>query len=254
MRFIRTFRVAACATIAVVALSSFVRGAHAQALPSARSLLEKHDAAVGGRAAMDKHTSMHQTVSLSIAAMNVSGTMDTYHSKPNLFLLKQNFAGGEVLSGFDGKTAWIVAPGQGAQVLDSTTAIELKAQADFFGDYYDPARVKTAETVEIADFEGQRCYKVKIVHNDDTEAFVFLDSASGLRVGQSQTSKMMGQEVQSTMVMSDYKDFGGIRMPTKRVQRLPMAEVVMNISNVEFDNVAPTTYALPDAVKALVKP
>jgi hypothetical protein len=95
---------------------------------------------------------------------------------------------------------------------------------------------------------------VKIVHKDDSEAFVFLDSASGLRVGQTQTAKMMGQEMQSTMLMSDYKDFGGIKMPTKRVQKLPMAEVVMNISNVEFDNVDAATYALPDAVKALVKP
>ena len=159
-----------------------------------------------------------------------------------------------MLSGYDGKTAWIVAPGQGAQVLDSTTATELKAQADFFGDYYDPARIKSAETVEITDFEGQRCYKVRLVHKDESEAFIYLDSASGFRVGQTQTAKMMGQEVQSTMLMSDYKDFGGIMIPTKRVQKLPMAEVVMNISNVEFDNVDPTTYALPDAVKALVKP
>ena len=41
------------------------------------------------------------------------------------------------------------------------------------------------------------------------------------------------------MIMGDYKDFGGIKMPTKRVQKLPMAEVVMNISNVEFDNCPP---------------
>ncbi len=254
MRSTRTFRVAACATIAIIALAAPVQQARAQALPSAKSLLEKHDAAVGGRAAMEKHSSMHESVALSIAAMNVSGTMETYHAKPNLYLLKQSFAGGEVLTGYDGKTAWIIAPGQGAQVLDSTTAAALKGQADFLGAYYDPARIKSAETVEITDFEGQRCYQVKIVHKDDTEAMIYFDSASGLRAGQSQSAKMMGQDMQSTMVMSDYKDFGGIKMPTKRIQRLPMAEVVMNITSVEFDKVDPSTFALPDAVKALVKP
>jgi hypothetical protein len=254
MRPMRTFRVAAYATIAFISFAAPARGAHAQALPSAKSLLEKHDAAVGGRSAMDKHTSMHQTVALNIAAMNVTGTMETYHSKPDLFLLKQNFAGGEVTTGFNGKTGWILAPGQPPQVLDSATTSQLKEQADFFGDYYNPDRLKSAETLELTDFEGQRCYKVKIVHKDDSEAIVYLDSATGLRAGQTQTAKMMGQEMQSTMTMKDYKDFGGIKMPTKRVQKLPMAEVNMEITAVEFDKVDPSTFALPDAVKALVKP
>jgi hypothetical protein len=254
MRSIRSFRVAACATFAVIALAAPRMGAHAQALPTAKSLLEKHDAAVGGRAAMDKHTSMHETVALMIAAANLSGTMETYHSKPNLYLSKQSFAGGEVISGFDGKTAWAIAPGQGAQVLDSATTSELKGQADFFGDYYEPARIKSAETVEITDFEGQRCYKVKIVHKDDSESMIYLDSASGLRAGQTETAKMMGQEMQRTLVMTAYKDFGGVKMPTKRVMKLPVGEVVMDITAVEFDKVDASTFALPDAVKALVKP
>ena len=114
MHSIRPVRVAACATAAIVfALSA--ASAPAQTLPTAKSLLEKHDAAVGGRAAMDKHNSMHETVTLSIAAANVSGTMETWHSKPDLYLSKQTFAGGEVTSGFNGKTAWAIAPGQGAR-------------------------------------------------------------------------------------------------------------------------------------------
>lgn len=254
MRSIRVLRAAASATIAFAIFAGSARVARAQALPSAKSLLEKHDAAVGGRAAMDKHTSMHQTVALSIAAMNVTGTMETFHAKPDLFLLKQNVAGGEVTTGFDGKTGWVLAPGQPPQVLDSATTVQLKEQADFFGDYYDPSRLKSAETLEITDFEGQRCYKVKIVHKDDSEATIYLDSATGLRAGQTQTAKMMGQEMLSTMTMKDYKDFGGIKMPTKRVQKLPMAEVNMEITGVEFDKVDPSTFALPDAIKALVKP
>jgi len=254
MLSIRTIRSAAGATIAIIALAAPVQGARAQALPSAKSLLEKHDAAVGGRAAMDKHSSMHEVVAATIAAANITGSMETYHAKPNLYLIKTSFAGGEVLSGFDGKTAWAIAPGQGPQLLDSTTTTTLKDQADFFAEYYDPSRVKSAETVEITDFEGQRCYKVKIVHKDDSEIMVYLDSATGLRAGQTQTAKMGGQEMQSTMVMTDYKDYGGVKLPAKRVQKLPMGEIVMQVQSVEFDKVDPSTFALPDAVKALVKP
>lgn len=254
MRSIRTSDAARCATIAFLALAVPAHRSQAQSLPSGTSLLEKHDAAVGGRAALGKHNSMHQTVSLQIAAANLTGTMETFHTKPNLYFMKQSFAGGQVLTGFDGTTAWAIAPGQGAQILDSVTTAELKSQADFFGDYYDPARIKSAETVEVTDFDGKRCYKVRIVHKDDSEAMVYLDSATGLRAGQTASAKVMGQEIQTTVTMSDYKDFGGVKMSTHRVQRLPMGEIVMDITGVDFDNVDPSTYALPDAVKALVKP
>ncbi|HXD23424.1 MAG TPA: hypothetical protein VN613_08695 [Gemmatimonadaceae bacterium] len=254
MLSIRPLRTAARVTTAVLALAAPLQGARAQALPSASSLLQKHDAAVGGRAAMEKHTSVHEVISATIAAANLTGSIESFHAKPNLYLLKTTFAGTDALTGFDGKTAWAVAPGQGAQLMDSASAAALKDQADFLGDYYDPARVKSAETMEVADFEGQRCYKVKIIHKDNTEAIVYLDSATGLRAGQTQSSKMNGQEFPVTLTMSDYKDFGGVKIPTKRVQKLPMAEIVMEIQSVEFDKVDPSTFALPDAVKALVKP
>ena len=65
---------------------------------------------------------------------------------------------------------------------------------------------------------------------------------------------MMGQDMQRTLIMTGYKDFGGVKMPTKRVMKLPVGDVVMEVTGVEFDTVDATTYALPDAVKALVKP
>lgn len=254
MPSIRFLRVAGCATFAFVAAAAPAHVAFAQALPAGRTLLEKHDAAVGGRAAMDKHSSMHVTVTLSIAAANISGTMDEYHSKPNLFFAKQSFAGTDVLTGYDGKTGWSTNPQTGPQVLDSAATAELKSQADFFGDYYNPARIKSAETVEITDFEGQRCYKVKITHTDNTDALVYLDSASGLRAGQTETAKTMGREMQRTLVMGGYKDFGGVKIAMKRIIRIPMAEIVGEITGVEFDKVEASTFALPADVKVLVKP
>jgi outer membrane lipoprotein-sorting protein len=253
MVVIRPLRTA-CATIALLALAAPAHDARAQALPAASALLAKHDAAVGGRAAMDKHTSVHETVTASVGAGTVVGTVDVYHAKPNLYLQKTTLPNGEILSGFDGKTGWSVVPGQGAQLADSAAVSTLKEQADFFGDYYDPARVKSAETLEITDFNGQRCYKVKIVHKDNSETTMYLDSATGLRAGQMQTMPMNGQPMEVTLTMSDYKDYGGVKLPTKRVQKLPMGEITLQIQSVEFDKVDPSTFALPDAVKALIKP
>jgi hypothetical protein len=251
----RSHRVATLVSLAAFALTAATQPLHAQgALPSAMSLLEKHDAAVGGRAALDKHSSIHATVALTIAAANLTGTMDEYHAKPNLYFTKQVFVGQEVSSGFDGKVAWGIAPGQGPMLLDSATTAGIKVQSDFFADYYDPSKVKSAETIGVETFEGQRCYKVKLVHHDNSEKIIYLDSATGLRAGQSETTTVNGQSMARTIVMSDYKDFGGVKVPMKRVIRLPMAEVVGQITSMEFDTVDPSTFALPDAVKALIKP
>jgi hypothetical protein len=249
-----TFRAAATAAIALIAVAAPLQGARAQSLPSAKSLLERHDAAVGGRAALDKHSSMHETVTLSIAAANISGTMEEFHAKPNLYLIKQSFGGNDLTSGFDGKTAWAIAPGAGPQVLDSSATAALKVQADFFSDYYDPSKIKSAETLEITDFDGKRCYKVKIVHFDGTDRLVYFDSATGFRAGQTETATMNGQQMERTLVMSDYKDFGGVMIPVKRAIKLPMAEVVGEITAVEFDKVEPSAFALPPEIKAMVKP
>ena len=46
--------------------------ASAQALPDAKAVLAKHEAAIGGRAAMEKHSSMHQTGTVSIAVMRTA--------------------------------------------------------------------------------------------------------------------------------------------------------------------------------------
>ncbi len=257
MRSIHRFAIAAAAILMSAAGSA--RVATSQALPLARSLMEKHDAAVGGRAAMDKHTSLHQVISLSIAAMGANGSAEIYQAKPNLYFSKQTIAGGESTAGFDGKTAWSVDARQGgASLLDSAAAAGMKGQADFFGDYYDAAKIKSAETVALEDFEGKRCYKVNVVHQNGTEATIWFDSATGLRTGQSEVTKMMGQEIKRTMVMTDYKSIGGVMMPMKRVQKIPTpqvtVEIVMEITKAEFDAVDKSVFALPDDVKKLVKP
>jgi hypothetical protein len=254
MRPIRStaaMKLAALATVALVAASGRV---HAQALPSAKSLMDKHDAAVGGRAALDKHTSIHQAGTLSLAAQGLEATIDIYRLKPAMFLQKLVIgAMGEVLQGYDGKTAWAMQ-GPQAMILDSTMAQQFKFNSDFFGNLHDPSRYKSAETVELVEFDGRQCYKVKLVRLSGAEGFEFFDAATGLGAGMIASNDTPMGKVEQTSVFGDYKDFGGIKFPTKIVQKGAMGEVTITLKTTEFDGVDPATFALPDAVKALVKP
>ena len=237
-----------------VALAAFPLAARAQALPAAKDLMARHDAAVGGRAAIEKFSSMHQTGTFSIAAMGLEAPVDIYKAKPNMYLMKVVLGPvGEVMQGSDGKTLWIIQPQQGATILEGAPAEAMKANTDFFAGLHDPSLYKSAETIELADFDGRKCYKVKLVSNSGTESYEFFDASTGLRAGAMATVETPMGKVEQTSVPSDYKEFGGIKFPTRIVSKQGQFDITITMTNVEFDKVDATTFALPDAVKALVK-
>lgn len=104
MRF--SFQSARRVVALLLAAALLPAAAAAQALPTAKTLMDKHNAALGGRAMLDKYTSMQMTAKLTIAAMGMEATLETYRAKPNLYLQKTIIAQiGEVLQGYDGKVA-----------------------------------------------------------------------------------------------------------------------------------------------------
>jgi len=243
------------ALVVAVAIAALPFAASAQALPAANDLMARHDAAVGGRAAVERFSSIHQAGTFSIAAMGIEAPVDIYKSKPNKYLMKVVLGPvGEVMQGSDGKTMWLIQPQQGAVVLEGAQADAMKANADFFAGLHDASQYKSAETVELADFEGRKCYKVKLVASSGQESYEYFDAATGLRAGVLVTLESPMGKIEQTSVPTDYKDFGGIKFPTRIVSRNGQFDITITMTTVEFDNVDATTFALPDAVKALVKP
>lgn len=254
MRPTRPAALLCLSALAVVALVTPPDLARAQELPSAKSLMEKHDAAIGGRSALEKHTSMHQSGTLTIAAAGLEATIDIYRAKPSFFLQKLVLGPmGEILQGYDGKVAWAMRAGQPA-ILDSAQTQQFKSNSDFFGNFHDMARYMSAETVEIADFDGRKCYKVKLVRVTGGEGFEFFDVATGLGAGIIASTDTPQGKVEQTSIFGDYREYGGMKFPTKITQKGAMGDVAIAIKVTEFDGVDAATFALPDAVKSLVKP
>src|SRR5512140_3481828 len=228
----------------------------AQALPDGKALVAKHVAAIGGREAFDKHSSLHQTGTFSMAAMGIEGAVHVYRAKPALFLQQITLGSfGEMTQGFDGSTAWAIQPMQGAMVMSGDQAAQVKQQADFYSDVPDLSKYTTIETVAAEDFEGRKCYKVKLVREGGMEIMQYFDVETGLAAGTTRSieNPQMGK-IDITVVLSDYKDQGGIKMPSKIVQKTPQGDVVLTFTTYEWDKVDQATFNLPDAVKALVKP
>ncbi|CAN5833203.1 hypothetical protein BH18ACI5_BH18ACI5_12940 [soil metagenome] len=59
--------------------------------------------------------------------------------------------------------------------------------------------------------------------------------------------------VTATSTITEYKKFGDILQPTVLKQSTTGVEIVTTFATVEYDKVAPATFDLPAAIKALVK-
>src|SRR3954452_22000387 len=63
-------------------------------LPSARSIIDRHIKAIGGRDAVLSHTSQHATGTFSVPAQGLVGTVEIFGAaNPHRAALKENVAG-----------------------------------------------------------------------------------------------------------------------------------------------------------------
>ena len=223
-------------------------------LPSARSILDKHLAAIGGRQAVLSHKSTHATGTLTMPAAGVTGAVDIYGAHPNRSLLKVSLGGvGEVLEGFDGTHGWSISPMTGPMLLEGKQLEEKRFDSDFHGELRSHDRYVSLTTLEQVDFEGRACYKLRLVRKTGGEDLEFYDVATGLKAGSITTRETQMGTVTGTTVETGYKKFGNLLQPTTVRSQIGGLQQVITINSVDYDSVPASTFDLPPGIKALLK-
>ncbi len=126
---------------------------------------------------------------------------------------------GAMNQGYNGEIGWSDNPMTGAQLLDGDQLAGMKLQADFYAPLNYSKHFTSMETVEETDFNGQAAYKVKLVNAAGKESFQYFAKDGGLLLGSQgvQAGPMGESEVKTSF--SDYKDFGGAKIPGKVTHR-----------------------------------
>ncbi len=227
---------------------------HAQT-PTPQSITARHDSLVGGRAALEAHQSVRMVGTYSIPDAGIVAPLEILKLRPNKYLFRTTFGPlGEILSGFDGTHAWAVQPGQGAILLEKEMAKQVAEQSDFFGDFHDLSRFAKVELAEDAEFEGRRVQRVRMVRATGDTIVEFFDAASGLSAGSiTIVGGALGRSETTTLV-GEYRDFGGLKVATRIEQRTPQYKLIISIVSVEFDTVDAAAVEPPESVRALIKP
>lgn len=234
--------------VAVVVAATATATALAAQTPSPGELLARHELALGGREALDKHSSLRLTGVVELDGGALKGTIEILRAKPDKFVQKMTLERvGDLWTGYDGKTAWTLELSVPALLTD-TDAASVRSHAQWDHDYLAPVALYVGR-VDSAEFEGEPAWRVTFASELGLEVQSFFARSSGLRTGVV-TNTLTGV---STALYGDYAEVEGVRVPRRRVTRGDSSEVVIRIEKVEWDNVPASALELPSAVKAIAK-
>jgi hypothetical protein len=267
-RIVRHGRALSVAALAAVVLAGTIGPLAAQAaaqapaaqpaktapLPEARTIIDRHIAAVGGRDAMRAHSSSHVTGRIEMPANGLSGPFEMFAARPNLSLMRMTLSGvGDLQEGFDGKVGWMQSAMTGPMLTEGRQLEQKKFDADFYSELKDPSRYKSMTTVERTTFDGRDCYKVRLVSATGVEDIEYYEVESGLKAGGEMTRESPMGAMSSSYTHRDYKKFGKLIHPATQKISTMGVEQILTIESIEYDTVDPKIFELPAAIKALVK-
>lgn len=223
-------------------------------LPTATEIVDKYVQAIGGRQAILSHSSSHEAGTFSVAGAGITGTIDIYSAKPAKSLAKTTIGGiGEILEGFDGTHAWGISPMTGPSLAEGVELEQKRFDADYYSDLHDPSRYVSMKVLEKTTFEGRPAYKVSMVKKIGGEDLEYFDTETGFKIGTAGTREGPMGPMNITISQSDYKRFGDVMVPTTIKQAVSGIQNVITINSMEFDTVPPSTFEIPDRIKALIK-
>jgi hypothetical protein len=217
-------------------------------LPSAQSILDRHVAAIGGREALLRHSSRLAKGTVSISGVN--GEMAWYRAKPNKVLFKASLHGmGDGIDGFDGTRGWRASAMTGAELLTGKELEDEQLESDFYSELTHDKRYASVTTIAQAEFEGRRCYKVRLVRRTgDEEEFELYDAQTGLLAGSVKKYQSPIGRINRTTVLADYRKFGDLLHPTT-VKMQGMLLEVITIATIEYDTVPPSVFEVPPQLR-----
>ena len=223
-------------------------------LPSARSIIDRHLKAIGGRDAILAHSSTRATGTFSVASAGMTGAIEVFAAKPDKSMIKINIPSvGDIVEGYNGKHGWTLSPMSGPMLLEGKQLEEKRFDADFYGELHDDSRYQSMTTLERTEFDSRQCYKLRLVRKDGAEEFEFYDVETGLKAGRIATRETPMGSVTGTAVETDYKKFGNLLQPTTVKNSLMGMQQLITITTIEYDAVPPSAFDPPAEIRALIK-
>ncbi|MBC8087993.1 MAG: hypothetical protein H7Z40_12065 [Phycisphaerae bacterium] len=238
-----------------VSHGSLVESSAPLAMPTADEVFARHVRAIGGKDAVLGTTAIKTVGKMEMPAQGISALMESV-AAPHKSSMKLSIPGiGDITNGFDGEVAWEVNPLRGPRIKtdkEKATALE---DSDFRASMlFAKERYSSVECVGQTEFGGEKTWHVKTVLKSGRVVNEFFSIATGFRVGSQTTSESQAGIISVSTRESEYKQFGALKLATRTEMTTGAQKVVLTLTDVVLGILPDSAFALPAAVKALVKP
>lgn len=233
-------------SVAAFAAAVFAAPAAAQPLPPAQQVLDRYAEAIGGREKALSFQSRRLVYQVTSGGMQIE--MEAIQRRPNLGVVVMRTGMGEIRSGYDGQTGWMITP-MGPQLMEGAQADEVRIRSAFDADVLFNV-FDTLETTERAEYAGKACWKVRMVTATGVEATRCFDVQTGLLVALETTQN--GMPV--TAIHDEYREFDGLKYPSRFTSSAMGQEAVTTLVSVDHSDIPESEFALPEAVRGLRQP
>ncbi|HSJ25817.1 MAG TPA: hypothetical protein VK929_14165 [Longimicrobiales bacterium] len=243
------------AVMAAVATHA-TQAAHAQDqdLPDAAAVIARYQEAVGGVQALAGYSSMRAVGELAMPAQGLSASMQTFAARPNRSAMIISIDGfGEIRTGVVGDTAWSMNPMEGPRLLQGAELTQTVEESAFESSLRPSAMISSATTVERTTLAGRPCLKVRLEWQSGRESFDCYSEETGLLVGTTAVQETNMGRIEAVTLLDDYRDFGGLRTPTRITIQTMGVEQIITIREVAFNDVDDDAFALPSQIRALIR-
>jgi len=240
-------------TLVLTALAAALQACADTGPPPASKVVDRYVEAIGGRAAAQRYPARHVVAEMTSPGPGTTISMEIWTARPNRMRARTVSDGMTITSGFDGTTAWAITPMTGAQILDRATFEQALGNANLDTNLDFAKSFPTMETIGERTVDGRACWNVRMVSAQGVELHDCFDKESGLLVGTVVPGKpARAGDPAADIVMSDYRDFDGLRMPTHMTTTVGGQRMVTTIKSVSHAPIADSIFALPPEVRALL--
>lgn len=226
----------------------------ADPLPSPESILDRYVEVTGGKQAYEKRKTEIASGTLEYPAQGVKGTITRYESEPDNYYATLEIAGiGKIEMGVTGGVAWENSAIMGPRIKSGEEKNQALREATINATLNWRKLFPKVETAGVETIDGQECYKVVLTPSEGKPEIMYFQKKSGLGVKTTTVAVSPMGEIPVEVMVSDYKNFGGVLSPAKVTQKAAGQEFTITIEKVQVNaEIPPERFAMPGEIRALV--
>ena len=227
-------------------------------MPTGKEVFAKYLDAVGTAKAREAIKCRVATGTIKIEAQGIEGKFVIKTSGDGKMINTVDLGDmGEVVRWTDGKTAAEVQPGAQARVISGEDLLDAQRSATLFPEATPDLFFKTIDVTGVEMIDGKECTKVETTSPSGGKRSWFYAKDTGLLVKWSSVKKRGDMEVKVETVLSDWKEFDGVKVAMAQTQTSQFGEMTLGIvirtEKIEHNTaLKDADFAVPESLKEVV--